>query len=69
MPDLKGANIKRAIVDRRSPVNRRTLDMGPVYPKSQDRKSFKERRSGWEERCDWERISKWSSSPIYTELP
>ena len=71
MPYAKSVYTKRSPVDRRSPVNRRTLDMGPGYPGSEARQDFKvkNRRRGWEDRFGWERISKWSSSPIYSDLP
>lgn len=60
---------KRSPMDRRSPVDRRILDMGPGYPGNDDRIIIKDRRRGWEDRYGWERISKWSSSPIYSDLP
>jgi len=60
---------KRSPMDRRSPVDRRILDMGPGYPGADGRIIMKERRKGWEDRYGWERISKWSSSPIYSDLP
>lgn len=71
MPHAKSVYTKRCPVDRRSPVDRRILDMGPGYPGSEARQGFKikDRRKGWEDRFGWERISKWSSSPIYSDLP
>ena len=71
MPQAKSVFAKRSPVDRRSPGNRRIVDMGAVYPGSEGRKNFKikDRRRGWEDRYGWERISKWSSSPIYSDLP
>jgi len=71
MPHTKSVHTKRSLVDRRSPVDRRILDMGPGYPGSEGRLNFKvkDRRRGWEDRYGWERISKWSSSPIYSDLP
>ncbi len=60
---------KRCPVDRRSPVERRILDMGPGYPDNQLRKNKADRRKGWEDRYGWERISKWSSAPIFSDLP
>ena len=69
MPHTKSVYTKRCPVDRRSPVDRRILDMGPGYPGVQKRQKIKERRRGWEDRYGWERISKWSSSPIYSDLP
>ena len=61
--------VTRAPVDRRSPVDRRILDMGPGYPGADKRMRFKDRRRGWEDRYGWERISRYSSSPIYSDLP
>jgi len=71
MPHAKSVHTKRTPVDRRSPVDRRIIDMGPGYPGSEGRQNFKiqDRRRGWEDRYGWERISKWSSSPIYSDLP
>jgi hypothetical protein len=71
MPQAKSVFAKRSPVDRRSPGNRRIVDMGAVYPGSEGRKNFKikDRRRGWEDRYGWERMSKWSSSPIYSDLP
>ena len=69
IPQTKSAYAKRLPVDRRSPVDRRILDMGPGYPGMESRLKFKDRRRGWEDRYGWERISKWSSSPIYSDLP
>ena len=69
MPQLKTVFAKRSPLDRRSPVDRRILDIGPGYPTAQKRKISKDRRRGWEDRFGWERISRWSSSPIYSDLP
>ncbi|MCP3943171.1 MAG: hypothetical protein GY710_17015 [Desulfobacteraceae bacterium] len=60
---------KRILIDRRSPVDRRILDMGPGYPVTESRITMKDRRRGWEDRYGWERISRWSSSPVYPDLP
>ena len=67
----KSVYSKRSLVDRRSPIDRRILDMGPGYPGRENRKNLKmkDRRRGWEDRYGWERISKWSSSPIFSDLP
>jgi len=43
--------------------------MGSVYKEKENREYSKDRRRGWEDRYGWERISKWSSSPIYSDLP
>jgi hypothetical protein len=71
MQHAKSVYSKRSLLDRRSLVDRRILDMGPGYPRSENRQNFKvkDRRRGWEDRYGWERISKWSSSPIYSDLP
>jgi hypothetical protein len=66
---LEQANVKRTLNDRRDSVDRRILDMGPGYPGTEARISIKERRRGWEDRYGWERVSRWSSSPVYPDLP
>ncbi|NOX32588.1 MAG: hypothetical protein GXP56_02455 [Deltaproteobacteria bacterium] len=66
---VKSVYAKRSLIDRRSPVDRRVLDMGPGYPGRQKRENKNDRRRGWEDRYGWERISKWSSSPVYSDLP
>jgi len=48
--------------------DRRLNDKGPpVWEEKREHK--KDRRKGWEDRYGWERISKWSSSPIFPDLP
>lgn len=69
MAHQKSVHTKRSAIDRRSPVDRRIIDMGPGYPSGERRNKVKDRRKGWEDRFGWERISKWSSSPIYSDLP
>ena len=69
MTQAENVYIKRSPSDRRSPVDRRILDMGPTYPMQERRKNAKDRRRGWEDRYGWERISRWSSSPIFSDLP
>lgn len=69
VPQVQSAYMRRSPIDRRSPVDRRILDMGPGYPGTERRVTIKDRRRGWEDRYGWERISKWSSSPIYSDLP
>jgi len=59
----------RSAVDRRSPLDRRILDMGSEYTGYDRRKNTKDRRKSWEDRCDWKRISKWSSAPAFSDLP
>jgi hypothetical protein len=65
---IESIYVKRTLADRRSPVDRRILDMGPGYPGTEDRLTVKDRRRGWEDRYGWERISRWSSSPVYPDL-
>ncbi len=60
--------MKRNAMDRRSPIDRRVLDIGPQYPSKERRTRMKDRRKGWEDRYGWERISRWSSAPVYTDL-
>jgi hypothetical protein len=68
MAPVGNVYVKRSLVDRRSPVDRRILDMGPGYPGAEDRITIQDRRRGWEDRFGWERISRWSSSPVYPDL-
>ncbi len=65
----KSAYVTRSPVDRRAQGNRRILNIGSVYKGKENREYSKDRRMGWEDRYGWERISKWSSSPIYSDLP
>jgi len=69
MQHAKSVHAKRSLIDRRTPIDRRILDMGPGYPGGEMRNNFKDRRKGWEDRYGWERISRWTSSPIYSDLP
>lgn len=68
MSQAKSINSRRSPVDRRAPVDRRILDMGPRYPRPEGRSVIPDRRKGWEDRSGWERVSKWSSSPIFSDL-
>jgi hypothetical protein len=68
MQQTKTVYTSRSPVDRRNPVDRRILDMGPGYPGRERRASLKDRRKGWEDRYGWERVSKWSSTPMYSDL-
>lgn len=54
--------IKRSAIDRRSFLNRRILNLGPVNP-CEDQRIKKYRRKGWEDRLGWHRSSRWSSIP------
>ncbi len=67
MQQGKTVYMQRSPSDRRTPVDRRALDMGPGYPGKERRTGVKDRRRGWEDRHGWERVSKWSSSPIYCD--
>ncbi|MCP4022646.1 MAG: hypothetical protein GY729_12455 [Desulfobacteraceae bacterium] len=58
---------KRSPVDRRSGIDRRIIDIGPQYPSKNRRQKIIGRRKGWEDRYGWERVSKWSSSPVYSD--
>ncbi|MEN8211273.1 MAG: hypothetical protein ABFR31_06105 [Thermodesulfobacteriota bacterium] len=69
MLQTKKAYVTRSPIDRRTRVERRILNMGPGYQGKENREYSKDRRRGWEDRYGWERISKWSSSPIYSDLP
>jgi hypothetical protein len=59
--------IKRSFIDRRSPIDRRTIDLGPKYP-NLERRTKQERRQGWEARQGWKPVNRWSSSPINFEI-
>ena len=50
--------IKRSVVGRRSFIERRVLNLGPVYPGKEERTN-KDRRKGWEDRVDPQPISQW----------
>lgn len=68
MASTKSVYNSRSAVDRRSPFDRRILDMGPGYPGYDRRGKIKERRRSWEDRFSWERITKWSSAPSLREI-
>lgn len=68
MDKTKTRFVKRSKVDRRSPIDRRRLDIGPGYPLEQRRKKG-ERRSGDECRYSWRRAGRWTSNPTYAGLP
>jgi hypothetical protein len=53
----------RTVIDRRLPIDRRTLNLGPKYPNGETRKE-NERRQHWEKRSEWKPLSQWSSSPL-----
>lgn len=59
---------KRSTTDRRSPVDRRIVNLGPQYLNPDTRKNS-DRRQGWEDRNGWERTSRWSSAPIFPKIP
>jgi len=50
--------IKRSVIDRRSLIERRVLNLGPLYPGKEERIK-KDRRKGWEDRIDPQPISQW----------
>lgn len=54
---------KRSVKDRRSSLDRRMIDFGPMYPNNNQRMT-QDRRHGWGKRYDWKPINRWSSSPI-----
>ena len=68
MTPEKKVLVKRSPMDRRSPVDRRVYDLGPGEMII-DRRTGRERRLGWEDRYGWERTSRWSSAPIFPEIP
>ncbi len=61
MPKTK-KYIKRSILDRRTNIDRRILNLGPLYP-GKDRRILKNRRQRFEDRCGWDPFSQWSSFP------
>lgn len=58
--------IKRSVMDRRSFLGRRVLNLGPVYP-GKERRIKKNRRQGWEDRVEWQPANQWNnfSSTLY----
>jgi len=69
MKSSKKRKVSRAITDRRAPIDRRILDLGPGFPGLDRRVNFHDRRQGWEDRYGWERTSRWSSSPLFSATP
>ncbi len=52
----KKEHIKRSAIDRRSPLDRRTFNIGPKYPGKEQRMK-QDRRQGWEDRYAWKPLN------------
>ncbi len=50
--------IKRCALDRRSSLDRRILNLGPVYP-GKEKRTKKVRRKGWEDRLGWTALDRY----------
>ncbi len=48
--------IHRSPMDRRLPLNRRILNLGPRYP-DKEKRMKQDRRQGWEDRFEWQRFN------------
>jgi hypothetical protein len=59
--------IKRYVIDRRSPLDRRTFNFGHNYPDIEQRMQ-QDRRQGWENRYEWKPINQWSSLPTHFNI-
>lgn len=60
-------HIIRSLSDRRTSLDRRTINLGPKYLNHEQR-SGKKRRQSWEKRNGWKSINQWSSSPVHFNL-
>ena len=58
----------RSLIDRRSSLDRRIVNFGPMYSNNEQRIK-QDRRQGWEKRYDWKPISLRSSSFIQFKTP
>jgi hypothetical protein len=58
---------KRSVMDRRSFLDRRILNLGPLYP-GKERREIEERRIGWEDRVGWQPTNQWDSFFESTDL-
>ena len=57
--------IKRSNCDRRSPRDRRVINLGPAYPMPDRRCSYERRQLAWKgRRKGWFRTSRWRSVPV-----
>lgn len=65
---LQKEYITRSVFDRRTSLDRRTINLGEKYP-GQEQRTGRNRRRRWEKRNEWKPINQWSSSPIQFRLP
>lgn len=54
--------IKRSILDRRTNKDRRTLNLGPLFP-GKEQRITRNRRQRFEDRSGWQPLSRLSSFP------
>jgi len=59
----KRKNIKRRALDRRLSLDRRILNLGPLYP-DKEKRMIKYRRRGWEDRLGWTSLDRSTAFPI-----
>ena len=59
---------KRSAMDRRLSLNRRILNLGPIYPDKEQRMK-QDRRQGWEDRSGWNPLNLWGSLSIPSKVP
>ena len=60
--------IKRFALDRRSSLDRRLSNFGPIYP-GMEKRMEKDRRMGWENRLEWTSLDRRSVFPISVKIP
>ena len=59
--------IKRSVIDRRSPLERRIFNFDPKY-QGKERRMKQGRRQGWEQRYEWESIDRFTSFPMHFKI-
>jgi len=60
--------IKRSSLDRRTNIDRRILNLGPLFP-GKEQRIIKNRRQNFEDRCGYDPLIRWSSFPNIFKEP
>ncbi len=60
--------LKRSVLDRRSSLARRVINLGPKYLDQEQRKK-RERRIRWEDRIGWDPLHQWTHFSMTSKVP